>query len=207
MALHRFITVLAETKEIVNPYISSPPNEAEEASWLAALLPNVDPTYEVVCFYEPYPPMPPDEGIQRVVGNGIGEQGEYANTPHPDFPSIKQWRKTYSLVSLDIESQKATVKTRKAQADATLIPVQEQLRDIYTFGLALLEHIGYNETTTSLNTKKKKMIRRFKKVAKAINTNEDLKDTKLAAIDASQNPALNVGWSENNYVEDVTTEQ
>jgi hypothetical protein len=201
---HRFIAVLAATKEIVNPNVSS---REDEAVWLAEVLPTIDPTYELVCYYEPYPPMPPDEGIQKVVGNGIGEQGEYADTPHPDFPTVKQWRKTYSLVDLDVASKKAAVISRKEQANATLIPVQEQLRDIYTFGLALLEHIGYNETTTSLNTKKKKYIRRFKKVAKSIQNNDDLKDTKLAAVDASQNPGLNVGWSENNYVEDVTTEQ
>ena len=205
---HRFILVNATTKALVNSNISHPSDTlAVETSWLATLLQSLDPQYEVVCYNEPYDAPPVDEGIQTVVGNGVNEQGEYFNEAHPDFASVKQWKKIYNLVDLSSDDRKAAVIRRKEQANSTLIPVQEQIRDIYLFGLALLEHIAYSETSTTLNTKKKKMIRRFKKVAKSILNNDDLRDSKLALIDASQNPAVNVGWNENNYVEDVTTEQ
>jgi hypothetical protein len=196
----QFILLEKSTKNVLNWNLDT---LEDQEVWLASILQSLDPSLEIVCNYEPYERPLVDERLINVIVNGLNGNGSYVDEPHPDFPTVKQWLVTYTTENKSTTEQKAAVDVAESNSIETNIPVSKRNKTIYLALDSLLDYIGYTETNSPLNNKKKKQIRIFRHIANHIRENDKAKDDKYILIEGNNNPDLDNGWDLNDYDENV----
>jgi hypothetical protein len=198
-----FVIVNSLTKLAENyPNTSGLLTEQEILQWIDDMINNggMGVDQELVESYEPNARPSVDEALMIVIPTTA-----YFNEPHPVHTQVNQWRTTYETSHRSVEEKKSAVDEAEFVADETTIPVNKRLKYTILAVDNILKHIGYDQTTTSLNAKNKKIIRIFKRIADKVRANDSARDIKHAEIDAdpNNNPNLAEGWTLNDFTENV----
>lgn len=202
--MDRFLVLNKETKAIVNPNLSYPPDRVEE--WLSDLLDpqigGLDPSLEIVCVYEPYSIPPVDTRLVNIITTEV-----YSSINHPVYPSVKQWLITYTTQDKPVLDKKEAVDIQENQANETTIPYEKRLKSTTLAVWTLMKYLNLQTNTqinaTALSNKDKKRLRLFRVIALKIDNNDNERDNKYALIDANSNPDIDANWDLNNYIENV----
>jgi len=184
------------------PNTSGLVTENQTLQWIDDMINNggMGVDQELVESYEPYARPQVDEALMYVITDTA-----YFDEAHPIHTMIKQWRTTYTTEHKSVAEKKEAVDEAEFAADETTIPVNKRLKYTILAVDNILKHIGYDQTTSSLNAKNKKIIRVFKRIADKVRDNDTARTNKHALIDADpyNNPDLSEGWSLNDFTEDV----
>jgi hypothetical protein len=195
----RFLVLNRTTKEITNPNFLPGPDLQE---WIESVVSGLNPTLELVCEYEPYGYPPVEERLITVT-----TVEAYENTAHPEHPEVKQWLKTYVTSDKPVADKKLAVDVVENENNESTIPYEKRLKYTILALDATLDYLGLTNAAaidlTSLNNKKKKRLKIFKRVANKINQNDTERDVKHALIDAATNPNLDTNWQTNDFTENL----
>jgi hypothetical protein len=195
----RFLVLDKTTKAVINPnYIAAP----DIQQWINDVLSNLDASLELVCEYEPYSYPPVEERLITVT-----TVEAYENTAHPTYPQVNQWLKTYVVTDKPVEDKKLAVDIVENQNNESTIPYEKRLKYTILALDATLDYLGLTNADainlTSLNNKKKKRLKVFKRVANKINQNDNERDAKYTLIDDAINPDLDANWQSNDFTEEI----
>jgi hypothetical protein len=180
--------------------------EAQTLQWIDDMVNNngMGVNQELIASHEPDARPIIEEKYMSVQTNEA-----YFNEAHPVYTMLKQYRKTYSTEHKPVEEKLQAVEVVESEINETVIPTWKQLKTTILALDSLLDHLGLKDNATinatTLNNKKKKQLKVFKRAANKIRQNNDEKDNKKALLTANplSNPSLTEGWAINDFTEDA----
>jgi hypothetical protein len=200
-----FIIVNKATKQPESwPDTSGLITQQQIQQWITDCVDNIPSTQELTAFHEPE--ARPNVEERYIM---ITPQEAYFDEAHPLYSNLKQWRKTYIQENISVENKLLAVEIVESQINETVIPTWKQLKTVILAFDSFLDLYGLTNNTTinatTLNDKKKKQLRVFKRAANKIRQNDTERDNKKSALTANplSNPDLNSGWTVNDFTEEA----
>jgi len=172
--------------------------------WITDMLADLPSTQELVAFYEPEARPNVEERYITII-----PEDAYFNEAHPVYENLKQWRRMYSKSNIPLDEKLRTIEIVESEVNETVIPTWKQLKTTILALDSFLDLYGLTNAAaidaTTLNAKKKKQLKVFKRAANKIRQNDTERDNKKAALITNEmaNPDLKDGWAINDFTEEV----